>query len=141
MRGKTAGDRALGRYDLIMEVLSAPVGRSIALATVLACVAFAQPHHKRHRLRLHAEAMPHAIYLSVWDSGDLYLSLPAHHEKIVFETRARISDGCEWLGIETLVPIDATRFAYDYSEEILSCEPGAIPAYKTPRQGIVTVDE
>ena len=92
-------------------------------------------------MRLHAEAQANAIYLTVFERGDLHLSLPEHPEKLVFETRALISDGCEWLGIETLVPIDATRFAYDYSEEILSCEPGATPAIKTPRQGLVTIDE
>lgn len=124
-----------------MDALLAPVGRSVALGGLLAALAFAHPHHARHRLRLHAEALPRAIYLTVFDHGDLRLSLPEPREQLVFETRALISDGCEWLGIEKLVPIDATRFAYDYSEDILSCEPGATPAIKTPRQGIVTIDE
>ena len=60
---------------------------------------------------------------------------------VTFKTRAQVYDGCRWLGVETLIPRDERSFDYDYSEYILSCEPGATPARKTPRKGLVTIED
>jgi hypothetical protein len=38
-----------------------------------------------------------------------------------------LHDGCRWLGIKTLIARDARSFAYDHSQQILSCEPGPTP--------------
>ncbi len=58
-----------------------------------------------------------------------------------FENRAWMWDGCKWLATETLMPIDNHRYSYDYAETVLECKPGHHPTHKTPRQGIVVVDE
>lgn len=100
-------------------------------------------HRSVHRLELHAPVLPDAFYLTAWSTGDVYISRDdAHPTPILFETKAELDDGCVWLGIETLTPIDAQRYSYTYDEKILSCAPGAEPGYiKTPRVGIATVVE
>ena len=111
-------------------------------AAVAAALAFAPRSHSdvyKHRLVLAAPDEPHAIYLSVFGDGDVTIaSHDAGLEPLRFETRAYVSDGCRWLGIETLTPIDDAHYAYSYDEKILSCEPGATPCRKTPRGGVVT---
>lgn len=94
------------------------------------------------RLVLHAADQPNAIYLTAFRGKELTLRFDdGTLRPLRFEIRARIFDGCRWLGVETLTPIDHGTFAYDYSEYVLSCADGAIPALKTPRQGIVTVHD
>ena len=93
------------------------------------------------RLSLHAPEEPHALYLTAWSDGDVYITLHDNKMKpLEFQTRAFINDGCEWLATETLVPDGIDRYSYSYDETILSCEPGATPARKTPRVGYVTVE-
>ena len=92
------------------------------------------------RLVLQAVSEPDALYLSAWRQGDLHLRADATLQPITFYTRATLTDGCRWLGIERLIPLDASTFAYEYSEVILECEAGATPAGKTPRRGLVHVD-
>ena len=99
-----------------------------------------QSHHEGtvQRLVLHAPEQPHALYLTAWSDGDVYVTQRGGEPRpITFQTRAYINDGCEWQATERLVPTGDTRYAYSYSEEILSCEPGATPAIKTPRTGWV----
>lgn len=98
-------------------------------------------HPVTHHLVLCAPVETNAIYLSAFDNND---EVDATFETselapFRFEVYAAMPDGCRWLGVETLVPIDDHRFAYDYSETILGCDDGAIPYRKTPRTGIVTV--
>lgn len=128
----------------MQHALTAPVLKAIlSSAAVLAASAFyatAQPEEVTRRLILDAPAPPENLYLTAWDRGDVLLRLPdGPLRPIRFTTRAYLTDGCRWEGTETLIPLDATHYAYDYAETILGCEPGAIPALKTPRQGIVTV--
>lgn len=110
-------------------------------AAMVAALAFApRPHDHvyKHRLVLDAPSEPGDLYLTVFD-GDV--TIASHEPGLVplrFETRAYLTDGCRWLGMETLTPMDAHRYAYRYDEAIISCEPGATPARKTPRTGIVT---
>ena len=118
-----------------------------AVAGAVALVsAFAAPRLHHHdgvvqRLSLHAPEEPHALYLTAWSDGDVYITLHDGKMKpLEFQTRAFINDGCEWLATETLVPDGTNRYAYSYDETILSCEPGATPARKTPRVGYVTVE-
>lgn len=140
-----------------MLAVQAPVYKSILLAgAALAVAAFVHhPKHsppeapKHHRLTLHTETMKRAIYLTVFAENRIErtecdlrtIDIASEGETLRFATRARIGDGCLWEGRERLVPIDAHSYAYSYDEQILSCEPGSIPAIKTPRTGIVTVDE
>lgn len=100
-------------------------------------------HVSLHRLALRAPVMPDALYLTAWSMGDVYITRDdANPTPIVFQTRAELQDGCEWLGTETLTPIDDDTYRYVYDETILSCEPGCEPGYiKTPRTGIAIVEE
>jgi hypothetical protein len=92
------------------------------------------------RLELHAPEEPGALYLTAWDEGDVTVHLrDGKPHALTFQTHAFINDGCEWLATERLVPTGSDRYAYSYDEEILSCEPGATPARKTPRTGYVLV--
>src|SRR5262249_20086724 len=99
-------------------------------------------HRSTHRLSLHAPVRPDALYLTRFSEGDIEITRDdADPRPLTFTTRAYISDGCEWLGIEYLVPVDGKRYAYSYDEAILSCAPDAVPCIKTPRTGVVIVDE
>lgn len=124
--------------------------RSFVLAALVAAAAtvYVGHHHhctksqEMHRLVLDAPIEAHAIYLTAWAEGDVWMPLDlSTPQTITFSTRALIDDGCRWLGTEVLEPIDQSHFAYSYSEQILSCEPGAVPYVKTPRTGVVTVAE
>jgi hypothetical protein len=125
--------------------LTAPVFKSLALAGLALGAGIAasstSSHCATHRLSLHAVDRPNTVYLSVFRDGDIRVCFDGELQPITFKTYARVSDGCRWLGIEKLVPRDERSFNYDYSETILSCQPGADPAIKTPRKGIVTVED
>jgi len=125
--------------------LTAPVLKAVrSSAAVLASSAYyvaSQPAATKHRRVLDAEIRPDALYLTAWDHGAVVMALQGGELRpVTFTTRAWLSDGCRWQGVETLVPVDATHFAYDYRETILECLPDATPALKTPRQGVVTVE-
>jgi hypothetical protein len=134
------------------HALVAPVTRSIVIAGILLAVgvihARTTMHRHRchhHRLSLHTTARPHSIYFSAWGDGDghngvVNITRTSLHP-ITFKTRVSVSDGCRWLGTETLVPIDEHVYSYSYAETILDCDPDATPALKTPRTGYVTVDD
>ena len=129
----------------MQQALTSSLGRSFAVAVAVAglMVAFApgsKPH--KHHLALHAVDQPGALYLTAWRNGTV--SVPIKGDKLVplrFSMKASINDGCRWEGIETLLPIDNHRYFYRYDEEILECEPGADPYLKTPRTGLVTVED
>ncbi|HSK02239.1 MAG TPA: hypothetical protein VK932_13395 [Kofleriaceae bacterium] len=126
--------------------LTTPVYKSIALAGLVLGLGVAAkslaPEPVTHRLRLHAVDRPNTIYMTVFRHGDIRVRFDEGKlHPITFKVRATVSDGCRWLGIEKLVPRDDRSFNYDYSERILSCEPGATPYIKTPRKGIVTVED
>jgi hypothetical protein len=130
----------------MQHALTAPVFKSIALAGLAlglgAAASSLSPDRVTHRLALHAVDEPNAIYLSVFRNGDIRVRFDGDElHAITFKTRAYVSDGCRWLGIEKMVPRDERSFDYDYSERILGCEPGATPFRKTPRKGIVTVED
>jgi hypothetical protein len=127
--------------------LTAPVFKSIALAGLViglgAAAASSSPAAPvTYRLALHAADAPDSVYLTVFRHGDIQLQFRggAIHP-ITFRTYASVFDGCRWVGVEKLVPRDARSFDYDYREQILSCEPGATPTNKTPRTGIVTIED
>jgi hypothetical protein len=92
-----------------------------------------------HRLSLQAPVQPNALYLTAWAEGDVKVT--GELQAMTFTTRAYVNDGCRWMGIEKLEPIDARHFSYTYDETILSCDPDSVPYFKTPRTGIVTVEE
>lgn len=131
----------------MLQAVEAPLLKMAAIAGAgLLVAAFAQARMHDNgvvqRLELHAPEEPNALYLTAWSDGDIYVTLHDGKMKpMEFQTRAFINDGCEWLATETLVPDGASRYAYSYDETILSCEPGATPARKTPRTGYVLVVE
>lgn len=127
----------------MLQAVEAPLLKMVAVAGIaLAAAAFVgtKTHDEGtvQRLVLHAPNNPHYLYLTAWSDGDVYVTLRGDEPRpMTFKTRAFINDGCEWLATERLVPTGESRYAYSYSEEILSCEPGAKPAIKTPRTGWV----
>ncbi len=108
----------------------------------MATLAFAVPAKRQdvvQRLVLHAPERPRALYLTAWNEGDVFVTLrDGQPHAMTFKTRAFINDGCEWRATERLFPTSETHYTYTYEEEILSCDPGATPALKTPRVGYVT---
>jgi len=130
----------------MQQAMTTPVGKlALVGAALLALGAYKAATHDpavTYRLSLSAPEEPNAIYLTRWDAGSVTATFDGGAlEPITFRTRAHVYDGCHWQGTETLVPISETQFAYDYSEQILSCEPDAVPLRKTPRQGVVTVEK
>lgn len=128
----------------MQQALTFPFYRSVAVGGLLLALSVTQFRSKPrvHHLALHAVAQPGALYLTAWRHGNV--SVPIRGDKLVpltFETLASVNDGCRWQGTETLVPLDNRRYAYRYDETILDCDPGATPYYKTPRTGIVTVED
>jgi len=114
---------------------------AILLAMGAAKVA-TRDHSATYRLSLSAPVEPNAIYLTRWHLGSVQATFnDGTLQPITYRTRAHVYDGCYWQGTETLVPINATQFAYDYSEQVLSCEADSVPLRKTPRTGIVTVEK
>jgi hypothetical protein len=129
----------------MLQALTAPFLSSVLLGALAlgltATVPEPAPPETARRLMLHAGRQPHAIYITAWACGDVVANVrEGALEPMRFTTRAWISDGCRWEGVETLVPIGPRTFAYDYRENILECAPDAVPAYKTPRKGFVTVE-
>ena len=140
-----------------MLAVEVPVRKlAVVAGAALAIAAFAyRPHaaervvqSSHHRLTLHAPSQSNAYYLTVFARGHLQRttcdlqSIDASTDKTIdFSTRFHMYDGCLWEGVEHLVKIDDHTYSYSYDENILSCEPDATPARKTPRTGIVTVDD
>jgi len=134
------------KIDPMQHALTAPVFKSIALAALalgLGVAATSQaPKRVTHRLSLHAVDRPGAVYLTVFRDGDIRVRFDGEQlHPMTFKVHASVSDGCRWLGTETLVPRDERSFDYEYSEQILDCDPDATPCIKTPRKGIVTVED
>jgi hypothetical protein len=126
------------------QAFASPVFRSLAVGGLLLALtvgAYAKrSHHGRHMV-LHAVDVPGEVYLSVFRDGPI--SVPFDGEDLLplsFHTVASVSDGCRWLGIETLEPVGGDRYAYRYDERILECDPDAVPCYRTPRTGLVTIE-
>jgi hypothetical protein len=115
----------------------ATIAAAAGLAGMLA-LASAREDTVIRRLVLTAPEQPNAIYLTAWHQGDVFVRVPSGEPRgLTFQVRALVSDGCEWLATERLVPTGGNVYAYSYEEEIVACEPGATPAIKTPRTGIV----
>ncbi len=128
----------------MLQAVQVPLLKSaLAGAAVLAGMfALAPTKHTStvQRLELHAPEEPSALYLTAWDRGDVFVRVvDGKAQPLTFQTHAFINDGCEWLATEHLVPDGTNRYSYSYDEQILSCEPDATPARKTPRTGYVLV--
>ncbi len=131
----------------MQQALTSSVARAVVVGGLLLALSLALSRghadsHRQVRLVLDAVAEPDAVYLSWWRDGDVRVELePGELPGMMFTCRAWVDDGCQWKGIETLEPIDARHYAYSYDETILRCHPGAVPYRKTPRTGIVTVED
>src|SRR5258705_4268408 len=125
-----------------MHAITAPLFKSIALGGVLLGLTVLQvaTQPTKHRLRLHAVDRPHEIYITRFARGDVRAAYQPG-QALVWKTRAEVFDGCIWVGVETLVPVNDHEFKYWYDERIESCAPGATPTKKTPRAGTVTVED
>jgi hypothetical protein len=130
-----------------MLAVEVPLLKVVTLGGLaLGMAAMVHPHHHhdatKHRLSLHAPARADAFYLTVFAKGDITVSRDdAAPAPLTFTTRAFINDGCEWLSVEKLVPVDSRHYTYSYDETLLQCAPDATPCIQTPRTGVVTVDE
>ena len=127
---------------MLLHALSSPLLKSLfvggALLGVGIGVKVATPDGSR--LVLDAPKECGAIYLTRFDDGDIRMKLGTRLQPMTFTNAARLDDGCRWVGIETLVPIDNKTFQYFYDEEMLGCEDGAVPRYReTPRRGLVHI--
>jgi hypothetical protein len=125
-----------------MLALELPVGKSLLVAAVAVGALALAPHRPAHvhRLVLHAPVEPDYLYLTQWENGPIEMNLdPDHLKPIRFEMRAYVSDGCRWLGVETLTPSGPHRYAYAYNDYKLSCDPHALDTIPTPRTGWVDV--
>ncbi len=125
-----------------MQALAVPVLKPILFAALaVGALAMMPARQATHRLILHSESEPHALYLTQWvDGSDIELALDASHlQPLRFEMRAEVSDGCRWLGIETLTPMGDHRYAYTYVDQKLSCAPHALATIPSQRTGWVEV--
>ncbi|MBA3820733.1 MAG: hypothetical protein H0X17_17715 [Deltaproteobacteria bacterium] len=129
----------------MLQALTTPVMKSVVVGGVLlglgvfgALRTHGSCDSVTRRLVLHAVEEPRSIYLTAWRDGDLLVTMDGEELRpITITIRAKIY-GCRVLGTETLTPMDERTYHYDYSETVLSCEPGA-QIRKTPRTGTVTV--
>jgi hypothetical protein len=129
---------ALGPKSVVAGVLVG--GAALALGALFLPHAIAAPTPGMYRLVLHAPEESGAFYLSAWIEGDVFVPTGAQ-KSITFVRRGDEHDGCSWQGTEKLTRMNDRVYAYDYSETILSCKPGAMPFRKTPRTGVVTVED
>jgi hypothetical protein len=114
----------------------------LALGLGLGLGAEPTPPCVTHRLSLQAVDAPNAVYLTPFRHGDIRVTFQRGEIRpFRIKTTASLSDGCRWVALETFVPRDQRSFHYDYSEHIESCEPGSTPYLKTPRRGIVSIEE
>jgi hypothetical protein len=128
---------ALGPKSVVAGVL---VGSAaLALGALFLPHAAAAPTPGMYRLVLHAPEEPGAFYLSAWIEGDVFVASSAQ-KSITFVRRGDEHDGCSWQGTEKLTRMNDRVYAYEYAETILSCRPDASPYRKTPRTGLVTVE-
>jgi hypothetical protein len=144
---RVADRRATDIIKAMQQALTSSVARAVVVASLLLAGTLASwRSHAAHdgrevRLVLHAPSSPSSIYLSWWRNGDVRIAVePGELPAMTFTVRGWV-DGCHWKGTELLEPIDAKHFAYSYQETLLHCRPGAVPWIKTPRTGIVTVEE
>ncbi len=130
----------------MQQAVTTPVGRMLlfgAIALALGAVRVStRDDAVTYKLSLSAPEEPNAFYLTRWHTGKVTATFDdGSLTPITYRTRAHVYDGCYWQGTETLVPISKTQFAYEYSEQILSCDADAVPLRKTPRKGLVTVEK
>ncbi|HEY2749461.1 MAG TPA: hypothetical protein VGL86_32805 [Polyangia bacterium] len=132
---------ALGPRTMAMGVLVG--GAALALGALFLPHAVAAPTvapSAMYRLVLHAPVEGGAFYVSAWAEGEVFVK--SHDAKnLTFVRRGEEHDGCTWQGTERLTRLNDGAYAYDYAETILSCRPDARPFRKTPRSGIVTVEQ
>jgi len=127
----------------MLQALTTPLFKSVVLGGVLlatgigAAMTSGHPAHER-RLVLDAPVVRGDIYLSAWDNAELRVRAD-RPIPLYFETAAWISDGCHWVGMETLEKLDDHTYFYSYDERYGDCAENARPYRKTPRVGTVTI--
>jgi hypothetical protein len=92
-----------------------------------------------YRLALQTESDAVCYYGSAWNDGDVVLSHDASDGRTVTLTsRYDFEDGCTWEVTEVLTP-SGEQYAYEYTERVVACRPGARAATACTRTGVVTV--
>ena len=129
---------ALGPKSVVTGVLVGGAALALGALFLPRAVASTSPSGM-YRLVLHAPEESGAFYVSAWAEGDVFVA-SKDEKKLTFVRRGDEHDGCTWQGTERLTQLTPGVYAYDYSEQILSCRPDANPFRKTPRSGIVTVE-
>jgi hypothetical protein len=133
-----------------VKKLVAVGGVALAIVAGLALRSHAEHrhwHHQHtvHRLTLHAPIEASAIYYTVFANGDVFVRDLQHgqgNKPLQFRARVETPDSCYWEVTETMTPVDARHYSYDYDEQPAGCDPDALPSYiATPRTGEVVVDE
>ena len=126
----------------MLHAVQAPVLKLAAVAGAALLVgAFAVPRDPAvvQRLELHAPKLPHAIYETAWEHGDVRITLrDGKPAQVTFQKRS-MHWGCEWLSVEHLTPDGENRYLYSYDEEKLWCAEDAPPSIATPRTGYAIV--
>ena len=91
------------------------------------------------RLLLSAPVDPMCYYGSAWNDGAVIVQTDGSgvDRALAYSRQFPWIDGCTWRADEKLVPVGHGRFRYEYTETILSCPAGAVPADKCPREGVV----
>ena len=129
---------ALGPKSVVTGVLVG--GAALALGALFLPRAVASTSAPgMYRLVLHAPERAGEMYVSAWAEGDVFVA-SSEAKSLTFVRRGDEHDGCTWQGTERLTRMSPGVYAYDYSEQILSCRPDAVPFVKTPRKGVVTVE-
>jgi len=119
--------------------------RSFAIASLLLALSVAGVGAVKSRHTgfwvLHAVAQPNAIYLSIFGQGEEHVAFDGKRGARTFTTTLWAPDDCQWRSTEKLVPAGERRYYYSYDETLLRCRAGAVPFIKTPRTGVVTLEE
>lgn len=112
----------------------------LVLAVGVAALATRRTTPGRYRLELNAPRDPMCYYGSAWNDGDPLLMHDASDgETIVMTREFAWEDGCIWRATETLRPVSAAEYVYEYEEHPIYCGCDMRPAPACPTVGTVKV--
>jgi hypothetical protein len=96
--------------------------------------------HAAFTYQLETEDDPDCYYGSAFNGGPVVMATDgSDREPIVLSQSYEWQDGCTWEAREVLTPRGARLYSYEYSEQVVACEPGATPARACTRVGLVNV--
>jgi hypothetical protein len=117
-------------------LLAVPLGGYLASSRC----AITAMSHTAFTYQLEAEDDPDCYYGSAFNGGPVVMATDgSDREPIVLSQSYEWQDGCTWEAREVLTPHGARLYGYEYSEQVVACEQGAVPARACTRHGVVTV--